>query len=113
MVWNGTAWQTVESSNVSSTSPIENDSKLERYRQAMTIAMQPATKVKGKDVLGPASPWKLNLYDDNNDGQWDRGKLDYDRDEVDDEKWTFKQGRWEANREGKVFEWSGSAWMAR
>ena len=64
---------------------------------------------KGKDVLGPSSPWKLNLYDDDKDGQWDRGKLDYDRDEVDDEKWNFKNGRWE--KDGGATEWRNENWV--
>ena len=63
---------------------------------------------KGKDVLGASSPWKLNLYDDDKDGKWDRGKLDTNRDDIDDEKWNFKHGRWE--REGGAMIWNGSAW---
>jgi hypothetical protein len=52
----------------------------------------------------------LNLYDDNNDGQWDRGKLDTNRDEVDDEKWNFKQGRWEKDGGAKI--WNGENWVS-
>jgi hypothetical protein len=33
---------------------------------------------------------KFNLYDDDKDGRWDRAKIDFDRDEVWDEKWTRK-----------------------
>ena len=79
------------------------------YLAAMKIALQPVRSgSKGKDVLGPASPWKLNLYDDDGDGQWDRGKLDTNRDEVDDEKWNFKNGRWE--KDGGRSLWLGSKW---
>ncbi len=86
------------------------DPKLKRYRAAMRIAEGRADPSgKGKDVLGPGSPWKLNLYDDNKDGQWDRGKLDYERDEVYDEKWNFKQGRWEKDGGAKI--WDGSNWI--
>jgi len=60
-------------------------------------------------VLGPANPWKLNLYDDDRDGQWDRAKLDYDRDEIDDEKWNFKKGRWE--KDGGATIWVGDRWV--
>ena len=84
-------------------------SKEQLYAQAMTIALRPAGG-KGKDVLGPGSPWKLNLYDDNNDGQWDRGKLDTNRDEVDDEKWNFKEGRWE--KDGGRTMWQNGKWVS-
>jgi len=90
--------------------PASLDPILARYRAAMQIAQRRADPSgKGKDVLGPGSPWKLNLYDDDRDGQWDRGKLDYDRDEVDDEKWNFKKGRWEKDGGAKI--WDGSNWI--
>ena len=83
--------------------------KEQMYVAAMKIATAPASPSgKSKDALGPSSPWKLNLYDDDKDGQWDRGKLDYDRDEVDDEKWNFKKGRWE--KDGGATVWNGSTW---
>lgn len=85
-------------------------SKQERYAQALAIALAPASSDKGKDVLGPRSPWKLNLYDDDGDGQWDRGKLDTNRDEEDDEKWNFKGGRWEKD-DGKTI-WQDGHWVA-
>jgi hypothetical protein len=66
---------------------------------------------KGKDVLGGRSPWKLNLYDDNRDGVWDRAKLDTNRDEVDDEKWNFKKGRWE--KDGGAMIWDGKDWVGQ
>jgi hypothetical protein len=89
---------------------VEVDPRQARYEMAMKIATSPAdADGKGKDVLGPNSPWKLNLYDDNEDGQWDRGKLDYDRDEVDDEKWNFKNGRWE--KDGGATLWDGQRWV--
>ena len=66
-------------------------------------------KGKGKDVLGSRSPWKLNLYDDNRDGRWERGKLDTNRDGVEDEKWNFKNGRWE--KDGGASIWDGQNWI--
>ena len=90
--------------------PSPMDPMLARYRAAMRIAEGPAdASGKGKDVLGPGNPWKLNLYDDDKDGKWDRGKLDYDRDGVDDEKWNFKEGRWE--KEGGAKIWDGRNWI--
>lgn len=83
-----------------------NDEQL--LQAAMRIANAPAAKGKGKDVLGGRNPWKLNLYDDDNDGRWDRGKLDYNRDDIDDEKWNFKKGRWEKDGGSQI--WDGTIW---
>ncbi len=43
-------------------------------------------KPKLKDAFS-SSPTKVNLYDDMSKGKWGRAKIDYDRDEKDDEKW--------------------------
>jgi len=131
-IWNGTAWQSSDApvasvaTTVAPTSATTNapakpaasaapvapaaDEALTNYRAAMKIATAKAAKGKGKDVLGAKSKWKLNLYDDNNDGQWDRGKLDTNRDDVDDEKWNFKQGRWEKDGGAKI--WNGENWVS-
>ncbi len=127
-IWNGTAWQssdapvaTVASTAAPTIAPAKPaasaapvapaaDEALTNYRAAMKIATAKAVKGKGKDVLGAKSKWKLNLYDDNNDGQWDRGKLDTNRDDVDDEKWNFKQGRWE--KDGGAMIWNGENWVS-
>jgi hypothetical protein len=74
----------------------------------MKIAGAKASGAQGKDVLGAQSKWKLNLYDDDGDGQWDRAKLDTNRDGVDDEKWNFKKGRWEKDSGAKI--WNGTSW---
>lgn len=44
---------------------------------------------KLKDVLGAGQP-KINVYDE--DGLWGRAKVDLDRDEKWDEKWTWADG---------------------
>ena len=113
-VWIGDRWQAVESASSSSPKPSSSktpaaDDPLSQYRAAMKLAGAKATGTQGKDVLGPQSKWKLNLYDDNGDGQWDRGKLDTNRDGVDDEKWNFKNGRWEKDGGAKV--WNGTEWV--
>jgi hypothetical protein len=41
---------------------------------------------KMKDAFSKSST-KVNLYDDKGTGKWNRAKVDYDRDEQDDEKW--------------------------
>jgi len=83
---------------------------LKRYRDAISIASSLAVKGKGKDVLGQNCPWKLNLYDDDNDNRWERGKLVYNRDDIDDENWVFKQGRWEKDGGSNI--WNGEVWVA-
>ena len=108
MVWQNNRWQSNKS--VESALKTSSDPNQARYRSAMAIATGRADRSgKGKDVLGGASPWKLNLYDDNRDGKWDRGKLDRNRDNVDDEKWNFKNGRWEKDGGQKI--WNGTNWV--
>jgi len=50
----------------------------------------PANTEKLKDALGPKGP-KVNVYAEA--GIWKRAKVDLDRDEKWDEKWTFTDGR--------------------
>jgi len=107
LVWSKNKWVARSSLTGSATNVAEQ--RLARYRAAFKIATARANASgKGKDVLGSRSPWKLNLYDENRDGQWDRAKLDTNRDEVDDEKWTFKKGRWEKDN-GKLV-WANDNW---
>ena len=110
IVWASGKWVT-KSALTRPTTGSAADRKLARYRTAFKTAMARANPSgKGKDVLGSESPWKLNLYDDDRDGQWDRAKLDTNSDEVDDEKWTFKKGRWEKNNGQLV--WANNNWVA-
>jgi hypothetical protein len=113
-IWNGERWQVAgtdsgAASKISNSKTSAADDPLSQYRAAMKIAGTKATGAQGKDVLGAQSKWKLNLYDDDGDGQWDRAKLDTNRDDVDDEKWTFKSGRWE--KEGGNEIWNGERWQ--
>ncbi len=58
--------------------------------QAIVAALRrPATGKKQKDLFGGAGP-KVNLYDDDGDGRWDRAKVDLDRDDSWDERYTVK-----------------------
>ena len=45
---------------------------------------------KKKDV-SPDAPYKINLYHDNGHESINRAKVDLDRDNKWDEKWTFKE----------------------
>jgi len=107
LVWSVDRW--VAPDSLASAQTSQAHASQIRYRTAMRIASAKANPTgKGKDVLGDASPWKLNLYDDDQDGTWDRAKLDINRDEIDDEKWTFKNGRWE--KEGGALVWQNDQW---
>ena len=79
------------------------------YVRAMHLANGPASGKKNKDALGNSSNWKVNLYDDDSDGLYDRAKVDYERDGKWDEKWTRKEGRWEKANGALV--WTGKAWI--
>jgi len=65
---------------------------------------------KTKDALTGPNTWKVNLYEETGDTHFDRAKIDKNRDEVWDEKWTYKEGRWEKD-DGTLF-WSGDAWVS-
>ena len=78
-------------------------------QKVMRLASGEAGKKKHKDAMGKTFPWKVNLYDDDQDGRWERAKVDRDRDGTWDEKWTFKEGYWEKSN-GEL-RWSGQAWV--
>jgi hypothetical protein len=63
---------------------------------------------KRKDALGSRSPWKVNLYDDDRNGAWDRLKIDRDRDDTWDAAWTHKDGRWSDGNGGV---WLDGRWQ--
>ena len=107
-IWAGDRWESAQA--VSAAQENSANPNAGRYRQAMKLANGRANSSgKGKDVLGSRSPWKLNLYDDNRDGRWERGKLDTNRDGVEDEKWNFKNGRWEKDDGASI--WDGQNWI--
>ena len=79
---------------------------------------QPAAGDKKKDALGPSGP-KVNLYADEGATTWNRAKVDLDRDEKWDEKWTLKDGvieRQVAPNDDEQYTttmiWSGGAWTS-
>lgn len=84
----------------------------ERAQTAAVVALAQqgsAGEAKRKDALGGSSPWKVNLYDDDRDGTWDRAKVDRDRDGTWDAKWSHKGGQW-LNAAGLA--WRGGQWTA-
>jgi len=81
---------------------------------AKVMLEQRATSEKIKDYFRGNGP-KVNIYDDDKDGRWDRAKVDYDRDEVDDEKLTVKSGYLERKTEKTevVRVWDNGVWRAK
>ena len=81
---------------------------------AKVMLEERATSDKIKDYFRGNGP-KVNIYDDNKDGRWDRAKVDYDRDEVDDDKLTVKAGFLERKVEktGVVSVWDSGAWRTK
>ena len=72
---------------------------------------------KVKDATG-GTPYKVNLYQDSGEATLNRAKVDYDRDEKWDEKWTFAPDgitRQVAPNDDEQYtlkyKWSGSAWV--
>ena len=74
---------------------------------------------KLKDAF-PRSTTKVNMYDDKATGKWTRAKVDYDRDEKDDEKWERDADTGQITRElspkddgvfGPKQAWTGSAFV--
>lgn len=77
---------------------------------------QKATGDKLKDAVPGAV--KVNVYDEG--GVWGRAKVDLDRDEKWDEKWTLKGGTIEKQvapaddeQYAERFAWDGSAWVKK
>ncbi len=71
-----------------------------------------ASGKKAKDAMRSTGA-KVNLYDDNRDGAWDRAKVDHDRDGTWDGKLTRKKGAIELKASGKVFRLEGTAWVPK
>lgn len=72
---------------------------------------------KVKDATG-GTPYKVNLYQDAGEATLNRAKVDYDRDEKWDEKWTYAPDgitRQVAPNDDEQYtlkyKWSGSAWV--
>jgi len=80
------------------------DGKTDLVDVAQLMLTQRATSDKIKDLKAGNGP-KINLYDEDKNGTWDRAKVDLDRDDNWDEKWTVKNGTVERTIEksGKTF----------
>jgi hypothetical protein len=79
-----------------------------------------ATTDKIKDAF-PKERFKVNVYRDGNGSTWTRLKVDLDRDEKDDEKWTLANGqpdkRQVSTRDDEQYDreyrWRGGQWVEK
>ena len=79
-----------------------------------------ATTDKIKDAF-PREPFKVNIYRDGSSPTWTRLKIDLDRDDKDDEKWTLTNGqpdkRQVSTRDDeqydKEYRWQGGKWIEK
>lgn len=67
-------------------------------REILARADQPISGDKVKDAI-PGRSYKVNLYQDPGETRINRLKVDLDRDEKWDEKWTFSRGKDEVKRQ--------------
>jgi hypothetical protein len=75
---------------------------------------------KVKDAF-PGESFKVNIYHDEGNAGWNRLKVDLDRDEQDDEKWTLENGM-PAKRQvstkddgtyDREYRWQGGKWVEK
>ena len=79
-----------------------------------------ATGEKIKDAF-PRESFKVNIYRDGSSPTWTRLKIDLDRDEKDDEKWTLANGqpdkRQVSTRDDgnydREYRWRGAQWVEK
>lgn len=81
---------------------------------AKAMLEQRATSRKTKDLFNGVGP-KINMYDDDGDGRWDRAKVDFERDGTWDESWTVKGGVLErkVNATGAISVFANGAWVPK
>lgn len=79
-----------------------------------------ATTDKIKDAF-PREPFKVNIYRDGTSPTWTRLKIDLDRDNKDDEKWTLANGQPDKRQVStqddeqydKEYRWQGGKWVEK
>jgi hypothetical protein len=89
-------------------------------RMIVELLARPATSDKVKDAF-PRERFKVNIYRDAPGPHWTRLKIDYDRDELDDEKWDLEGGqpakRRVSTRDDNTYDveyrWRGGQWVGK
>lgn len=112
---------------LASTSPKANQSPVNSAGRSADQAVveflnrQPnATGDRIKDAF-PRESFKVNIYRDGDSQTWTRLKIDLDRDEKDDEKWTLNNGqpdkRQVSTRDDgnydREYRWRGAQWVEK
>ena len=103
--------------------PVPSNNGLRREDQMIIDLLNKqstATSDKIKDAF-PKEKFKVNIYRDGSGSTWTRLKLDLDRDEKDDEKWTLSAGqpdkRQVSTRDDgqydREYRWRGGQWVEK
>lgn len=103
--------------------PVQSNTNARTADQAVVefLNRQPnATGERIKDAF-PRESFKVNIYRDGNSPTWTRLKIDLDRDEKDDEKWTLANGqpdkRQVSTRDDgnydREYRWRGAQWVEK
>ena len=116
LIWKGGAWVDPKAASDKEDAPKapSGDRDTAMADIAKRVLTEKAPDKKAKDFTSGAGP-KVNLYDDDGDGKWDRGKVDVDRDDTWDQKWTIKGGVLERKIEatGEVSVFNQGAWVPK
>ena len=131
-VWSGKAWlRAANAGNIAATAPQVTSKDPKFKSDKKPAASKPRTEstelaelvrlllkdkagaAKYKDAMGYKSTWNVDLFDEDEDGKWDRAKVDKGRDNTWDEEWkrdddeierkdlntgkawTYAKGKWE------------------
>ena len=103
--------------------PAPSNTGLRREDQMIIDLLNKQTTATGdkiKDAF-PKERFKVNVYRDGSSSTWTRLKLDLDRDEKDDEKWTLSAGqpdkRQVSTRDDEQYDreyrWRGGQWVEK
>ena len=110
-------------SSTPTATPVQQNTGKRSADQAVVeyLNRQPnATGEKIKDAF-PRESFKVNIYRDGNSPTWTRLKIDLDRDEKDDEKWTLSNGQPDKRQvstrdDGNYdleYRWRGGQWVEK
>lgn len=120
---NNAETQPIRSATPAVTTPTPSDAGRRSPDQMVVefLNRQPnATGDRIKDAF-PRESFKVNIYRDGNSQTWTRLKIDLDRDEKDDEKWTLANGqpdkRQVSTRDDGTYDreyrWRGAQWVEK
>jgi hypothetical protein len=107
-------------SSASNTPATTTDRRVDQLIVAYLTKHARAATDKVKDAF-PRESFKVNIYRDQGHATWNRLKVDLDRDEQDDEKWTLENGmpakrQVSTNDDGNYdheYRWQGGKWVEK